>query len=71
MTELCPCSRRVRVCACPKMGHVPATVALDEGKGRSHETLPSYFPQEGNLIFKNVKETEIAPAASLTLLLKL
>lgn len=49
----------------PQMGHVPSTVTLDKEKGKSHETSPSYYPQEGNITSKNVKGTEIAKAARL------
>lgn len=51
------------------MGPVLSMVSLDKYKGKHHETLPSYFPQGGNVISKKEKG-QTAKAARLTLLPK-
>lgn len=61
----------VTICSCPRTGHILSIMSLDKGKGKYCGPLPSYFPQEGNIISKKVKGTEIEKAAGLTLLLKL
>lgn len=60
----------VTVSSCPEMLLLLSVVSLDEGKGKYHESLPFYFPQEGIIISQKAKEPGIAKAESLILLLR-
>lgn len=53
----------VMVSSCPETGCVLSIAIMEKDRGKYCEILPSYFPQEGNLISKKVKGTGIAQSA--------